>query len=126
MGLTASGKYAPTHAANSNAIVPGSFGVLDLLTAPGRLLAAKQSYLDPRVSHEPRYSDIGPSPKFAINAAPSRSTEKVNAIRFRHMPAAYSFLFAYTCISSHDRSRAKMISGMAGMTRSAGQPEVPY
>ena len=49
------------------------------------------AYLDARVSHEPRYADIGPSLTFAINAAPSKSTE-VNATRFRHMPVISLFL----------------------------------
>jgi hypothetical protein len=69
-------------------------------------------YLDVRVSHEPRYWDIGPSPTFAINAAPSRKTEKVNATRFRHMPVAFPFFFfclPVGVIFPRHRSRAKVI-----------------
>ena len=69
------------------------------------------AYLDARVSHEPRYADIGPSLTFAINAAPSKSTEKVNATRFRHMPVAFSssFCLPVGVIFPRDCSRAKMI-----------------
>ena len=42
--------------------------------------------VDARVTHDPRYSCIGPSLTFAIIAAPNRSTTNVNATKSRHMP----------------------------------------
>jgi len=36
---------------------------------------------DARLTHDPRYSDIGPSLTFAIIAAPSRSTRNVKTIK---------------------------------------------
>ena len=38
------------------------------------------------MTHEPRWSFIGPSLKFAIIAAPSKSAANVNATKSRHMP----------------------------------------
>ena len=39
---------------------------------------------DARPTHDPRYSDIGPSLTFAIIAAPSRSTRNVKTTKSRH------------------------------------------
>ena len=65
----------------------------------------------PRVSHEPRYSDIGPSLTFAINAAPSKSTEKSTQPGSATCLSFPFFFFLFGCrlIFARDWSRAKMI-----------------
>lgn len=40
---------------------------------------------DARLTHAPRYSRIGPSLRFAIIAAPNRSTKNVNTTKSRHL-----------------------------------------
>jgi hypothetical protein len=40
---------------------------------------------DARLTHDPRYSRIGPSLTFAIIAAPNRSTENVNTTKSRQL-----------------------------------------
>src|SRR6476619_7076063 len=72
---------------------------------------------DAWVTQEPRCSRIGPSPTFAIIAAPSRSAANVNATRSRHMPPSRfrirsgSDAPVYNCRVSqtHDRPRARVI-----------------
>jgi len=40
---------------------------------------------DARLTHDPRYSCIGPSLMFAIIAVPNRSTKNVNATKSRQL-----------------------------------------
>ena len=82
-----------------------------------RTASTAEAYRDACVTHEPRCSRIGPSPTFAIIAAPSRSPKKINPTNSRHMtPSRFrirsgSDAPVYNCRVSqtHDRPRARVI-----------------
>jgi len=63
-------------------------------------------YRDARVTHEPRYSCIGPSLTFAIIVAPNRSTKCVNATKSRQLHDMRPSPFPHTIHRRNEFRRA--------------------
>jgi hypothetical protein len=77
-------------------------------------------YCDAWVTHEPRWSRIGPSLTFATIAAPSRSAANVNATKSRHMPPSLFRIQRLSISHPHDCPRLKVRDQRKAVRRGGG------